>query len=90
MPPVKMTIRPPAGGWRNHDPQTVLQIAQLFKAARLVENADTRIGRALLAAWAAIDPDRPDINAYAQLCAQLEPSEGDYRQAFRNLLGEQA
>jgi hypothetical protein len=66
----------------------VLQVARLLKAARLIEDGNTRTGRALLAAWSAVDPERPDTAAYVRIVAQLEPSEADYEEAFRNLLGE--
>jgi hypothetical protein len=89
MMPQVGTFRPPAGGWRGHDPRVILQIGQLLQAARLVEDADTRIGRALIAAWAAIDSEHPDMRGYLQLVAQLQPTEADYRDAFRNLQGEQ-
>jgi hypothetical protein len=89
MPQLTTTFRPPAGGWRGHDPRVILQIGQLLQAARLVEDANTKIGRALLAAWSAVDPERPDMQPYLKLVAQLQPSERDYADAFRNLCGEQ-
>jgi hypothetical protein len=60
-----------------------------LQAARLVEDANTKIGRALIAAWAAIDSEHPDMRAYLQLVAQLQPTESDYREAFRNISGGQ-
>ena len=87
MPPVT-TPRPPAGGWRGLDPRVVVQMAQLLKAARLIERADSRIGRELLAAWAAVDPEHPDTAAYVRMVAELEPGEIDYEEAFRSLLGD--
>jgi len=71
MPPVKMRIRPPACGWRGLNPTVVVQVAQLLRAARLIEDGNTRIGRELLAAWAAVDPERPDTTAYVRIVAEL-------------------
>jgi hypothetical protein len=39
-------------------------------------------------ARSAVDPEHPDMVAYLRIVEQLEPSEADYQEAFRNL-GEQ-
>ena len=88
MPPVKMTFRPPAGGWRGHDPRVVVQVAQLLKAVRLIDDAYSKTGRELLAAWSAVDPEHPDMAAYLRMVAELEPGEIDYEEAFHSLLGD--
>jgi hypothetical protein len=87
MPHVAMTFRPPAGGWRGRDPRVITQVAQLLKAIRLVDDVHSRTGRELMAAWATIDPERPDIAAYLRIVARLEPGERDFIEAFR-ILGE--
>jgi hypothetical protein len=84
-PQVVDNVRPPAGGWRGRDPRVVVQVAQLLKAVRLIEDIHSTTGRELQAAWGTIDPERPDIAAYLRIAAQLEPGEDDYRAAFRNL-----
>jgi hypothetical protein len=84
MPLIK-SVHPPAGGWRGCDPAVVTRIAQLLKAARLIEG-DTPIGRRLLAPWAAVDSDDPDMSTYTQLVAELEPAEIDYEAAFHSLM----
>jgi hypothetical protein len=89
MPQVAMTFRPPASGWRGHDPRVVVQVAQLLKAVRLIDDVHSATGRALEAAWATIDSDHPDIAAYLQIVTRLVPGERDYRAAFRNL-GDQS
>jgi hypothetical protein len=83
--PQTTTFRPPAGGFRGLNPTVVLQVAQMLMAVRLIEDAYSRTGRELQDAWAAIDPDHPDIAAYLRNVARLEPGEDDYREAFRNL-----
>jgi hypothetical protein len=86
MPPhVVDNVRPPAGGFRGHDPRVVVQVAQLLKAVRLIEDAYSKIGRELMAAWSTIDPERPDLTPYLKIVALLEPGEADYREAFRSL-----
>jgi hypothetical protein len=85
MPPVVDNLRPPTGGWRGHDPRVVVQVAQLLKAVRLIDDEHSRTGRELQDAWSKIDPDRPDIAAYLRIVARLEPGEDDYRAAFKNL-----
>jgi hypothetical protein len=79
MSPVR-GLSPPKGGWRGQNPAVVTQVAQLFKAARLIEG-DTPKGRKLLAAWRRSDA----LVAYARLVAELEPGEADFAEAFRNL-----
>jgi hypothetical protein len=65
----------------------VVQIAQLMQAARLIE-AETPMGRRLLAAWSGIDSGHLDMAAYTKIVAGLEPAEVDYQAAFRSLLGD--
>jgi hypothetical protein len=78
-------VGPPAGGWRGRDPRVVVQVAQLLKAVRLIDDVHSKTGRELMATWSAVDPERPNLTEYLRIVARLEPGEDDYREAFKNL-----
>jgi hypothetical protein len=74
-----MPIRPFAAGGKGHDPQVAVQLAQLMRAARLIENADySPLGARLLAAWHDIDADHPDATTYTRLVAETRAERGGF------------